>query len=394
MTRWSSSPSWADGSPVSVKRALIPAVILGCLSAGYLSLSTPVRERLASLFSVEHEIQVEVASVHQRTLRRTLTARGEILPVKETRINSNISGTVKEIPFAAGERITKGAVIATIEAGDLAERLAVQEVAVKEAAEEIKKSERESLAAEKHLSAMRDLFQKNFIARREVEIAEAAAATARAQKEAAEAQLAQRLSSSAQTRHVLSLTRITVPVAGLVSRRWVEAGARVTESTPLVSISQTETLKFFAEVKSADTKNIVAGTPGEIVVDGLPEKVFRGKVTRIQELANFSGDESSLEVELANPGNALTIGMAATVSLPLEDPRDGIFVPLSARVQTEAGPSHVFVLEEGKARRKEAVFGKPQGSEIEVLSGLQPGELVVAKGVERLRDGSRVLAVE
>ena len=126
----------------------------------------------------------------------------------------------------------------------------------------------------------------------------------------------------------------------------------------------------------------------------MPEKVFRGKVTQIQELANFSGDESSLEVELANPGNALTIGMAATVSLPLDDPREAIFVPLSARVKTEAGPSHVFVLEEGKARRKEAIFGKQQGSEIEVLSGLQPGELVVAKGVERLRDGSRVLAVE
>lgn len=377
-----------------MKRALIPAFVISSLSGAYLSLPGPVGEQLARLFSVEHEIRVEVARAEERAIGRTLSARGEILPVKETRINSTMSGIVKEIYFAGGERIAKGAVIATIEAGDLAERLAVQEMAIKGAEEEIKKAEKESLAAEKHLSAMRDLFQKNFIARREVEIAEAAAATARAQKEAAEAQLAQRLSVSAQTRYVLSFTKITAPVTGLVSRRWVEAGARVTESTPLVSISQTETLKFFAEVKSADTKNIVAGTPGEIVVDGLPEKVFRGKVTQIQELANFSGDESSLEVELANPGNALTIGMAATVSLPLDDPREAIFVPLSARVKTEAGPSHVFVLEEGKARRKEAVFGKPQGSEIEVLSGLQPGELVVAKGVERLRDGSRVLAVE
>jgi membrane fusion protein (multidrug efflux system) len=86
--------------------------------------------------------------------------------------------------------------------------------------------------------------------------------------------------------------------------------------------------------------------------------------------------------------------MAATVSLPLEEPRDGIFIPTSALVQTETGRGYVFVIEEGRARRKEAIFDKQQGSEIEVLSGLQPGELVVARGVERVRDGSRVLAVE
>jgi len=377
-----------------VKRTVIASFILAGLIFGYLSLSASIRERLAGLFSLDHEIRVEVARAHKRTLGRALTARGEILPIKETRVTSNLSGVIKEMRFAAGDRVTKGAVIATIESGDLADRLASQESATKDAEERIQKIEKQSLAAEKHLNAMRDLFQKNLIARREVEIAEAAVATARAQKEAAEAQLAQRVSASAQTRHVLGLTQITAPIAGFVSRRWVDPGARVSESAPLFSISQTEKLKVVAHVKSVDAEKISAGTTGQIRVDALADKLFRGKVTQVQELANFFGDESSLEIEIPNPSNALVIGMAATVSLPIEEQRDGIFIPLGALVETSAGPSHVFIIEEGKARRKEAVFGKQHGGEIEVLSGVHPGEAVVAKGVERLRDGSRVLPVQ
>jgi RND family efflux transporter MFP subunit len=377
-----------------VKRTAILSLVLAALMVGYFSLSHRGRQRLAGLFSLDHEIRVEVATAHKRALGRALTARGEILPLKETRVNSTISGIIKEMRFALGDRVASGAVVATIEAGDLAARLASQEAAIKEVEEQIKRIESQLLAAERQLSATRDLFQKNFIARREVEIAEAAAATARAQKEAAEAQLAQRMAVSAQTRQVLSLSRITAPVAGFVSRRWVEPGAVVSESTPLLSISQMEKVKVLARVKSVDAADIRAGTPSQIVADALPEKNFRGKVTQIQEVANFSGDESSLEIEVANSSNALKIGMTVTLSMPLEEQREGIFVPLGAVVQSAPGLNHIFVIEDGKARRKEAVFGKQQGGEIEVVSGLQAGEAVVAKGVERLRDGSRVLALE
>jgi membrane fusion protein, multidrug efflux system len=377
-----------------VKRTAILSLVLAALALGYFSLSHRGRERLAGLFSLDHEIRVEVATAHKRALGRALIARGEILPLKETRVNSPISGIIKEMRFAVGDRVASGAVVATIEAGDLAARLASQEAAIKDAEEQIKRSGSQLLAAERQLSATRDLFQKNFIPRREVEIAEAAAATARAEKEAAEAQLAHRMSVSAQTRQVLSLSRITAPVAGFVSRRWLEPGALVNESTPLLSISQMEKVKVLARVKSVDAADIGAGTPSQIVADALPEKSFRGKVTQIQEVANFSGDESSLEIEVPNSSNALKIGMTVTISMPLEEQREGIFVPLGAVVQSAPGLNHIFVIEGGKALRKEVVFGKQQGGEIEVLSGVQAGEAVVAKGVDRLRDGSRVLPVQ
>jgi membrane fusion protein (multidrug efflux system) len=276
----------------------------------------------------------------------------------------------------------------------LAERLATQEGAIQEAEARIETSESQLIAAEKQLRAVRDLLQKDLIARREVELAEAAVETARAQKEAAEAQLAQRIAVSAQTRQVLSLARISAPMTGFVSRRWAEPGARVAEATPLLSISQMEKLKILTHVKSADAENMRPGTAVQVVADGLPDKTFRGKITLVQELANFSGDESSVEIEVANPNNTLKIGMAASVLLPTEEPRHGIFVPPGALVQTRGREGYVFVVENGKARQRPIVFGAEYEKQIEVLSGLDPGEVVVVKGADRLRDGSRVLALE
>jgi RND family efflux transporter MFP subunit len=381
-------------SAALMKRFLALSILLLCLVLGYLSLAVPLRKRIAGLFSLDYEVAVEVVQAHKRALGRTLSARGELLALREVRINAPIPGTVKEMRFVVGDRVDTGAVIANIEPSDFAERLANQEAAVKEAEEQIENSETQLITAEKQLAAMRDLYQKNFIARRDVEMAEAAVITARVQKEALESRLAQRRSVTMQTRHILRPARITAPAGGFVSRRWAEPGTRVADAAPLLSIAHTETLKIVLNVKSADAQAIQPGTPAQVRVTELPDKVFRGRVMQVQELANFSGDESSIEIEMPNRNGELKTGTTATVSLPVGEHRDGIFVPKEALVQTQGQASQLFVLENGKARSRTVLPGEEHDSEIEVVSGIEPGEVVVVKGVERLRDGSRVLAVE
>jgi RND family efflux transporter MFP subunit len=377
-----------------VKYRLVLPLVVVCAVLGYLALFGSARERVARLFSLDHEIPVEVASAQRRALGRTVTARGELLPLREVRVSSIIPGTVKEIRFATGEKVARGAVVAVIEAADLGERLAAQEAAIKEAEAQLKKRESQLVDAEKQAGELRDLYQKNLIARRETELAEAAVQMAQAQKEAAEAQLAQHRSLAAQTRHVLGLMRVTAPVAGVVSRRWVEPGAAVNESSPLISISAVESLKMVAHVKSADTEELAPGAPTQVIVDEMPERVFRGKVKQIQELANFSGDESSVEIEVPNPNNALNAGMSASAALKLGDTREAIFIPVQALGQSRAREAHVFVVQNGKARRRPVVLGGEQDGEVEVVSGLERGDAVVISSLERLRDGSRVVAVQ
>jgi RND family efflux transporter MFP subunit len=248
-------------------------------------------------------------------------------------------------------------------------------------------------AAEKKFADARELYQKDLIARRETEQAEAAVKTARAQKEAAQAQLAQRLSMTAQTRHVLGLARVTAPMGGVVTRRWSEPGAPVAESAPILSVASMEALRIVVHLKSKDTEKIRPGTAAKVNVDASPGREFRGIVTQVQDLANFTGDELSVEIEVANPGGALKFGTPASVAFFAGERRDGLFVPKAALIQDQGSPS-VYVSEGGIARQRHVTPGEHRGGEIEVTSDIEPGNTMVVSGAERLTDGSRVRVVK
>jgi RND family efflux transporter MFP subunit len=376
-----------------VKRLLIPSLVLAGFFAGFLLVFASYRDRLSRLFSVDYEIPVQVRTAEKVSLAHTLTARGQLEPVKEVKIVTTVPGVVKEIRYMAGDKIAAGAVVAVVEVKELAERLSVQEGAIKEAEARVKSSEEQLAAAEKKFAEVRELYQKDLIARRETEQAETAVKMARAQKEAAQAQLAQRLSMSAQTRHVLGLARVSTPVSGVVTRRWSEPGAPVAENAPILSVASGETLRILVNLKSKDTEKIRPGTAAKIIVDASPERDLRGFVTQVHDLANFAGDELSVEVEVANPGGTLKFGMPASIAFLGGERRDGLFVPKAALIQGQRGPS-VYVSEGGIARLRHITPGGQRNGEIEVISGIEPGDAVVVSGTERLTDGGRVRVVK
>jgi HlyD family secretion protein len=373
-----------------VTRFLIPCLILAGLITGYLLVSAPFGDRLSGLFSLDYEIPVEVRKAEKSPVGNFVTAQGRLEPLKEIKISATIPGVLKEVRYAAGDKVAAGAVVAAIEAKDLAERLTVQEAAIKEAEAHLKKSESQLAAAEKQFASARDLYQKDFIARREMEQAETAVNTARLEKEAAQAHLAQRISMSAQTRHVLGLARITAPIGGVVTRRWAEPGAPVAEAAPILSVAPAETLRIVLNLKSSDAEKIRPATAALVKVDVSPEKDFRGFVKHVQEIANFTGDELSVEIEVANPGGVLKYGMPASVSFITGERRH---VPRTALIQGQ-GSTCVFINQGGRARQRNITPGKQQNGEIEVVSGLETGDMVVVSGAERLIDGSRVRVVK
>jgi membrane fusion protein (multidrug efflux system) len=128
-------------------------------------------------------------------------------------------------------------------------------------------------------------------------------------------------------------------------------------------------------------------------VDAFPQRDFRGKVTQVQEAANFTGDELSVEVELSNPDGALKFGMPARITFSVGERRAGIFVPKAAVIEAH-GNNYLYILTRGKARRRYVTLGEERDERIEVASGLQPGESVIMRPPDRLRNGTRARVVE
>ena len=100
-----------------------------------------------------------------------------------------------------------------------------------------------------------------------------------------------------------------------------------------------------------------------------------------------------VEILVPNPDHRLKPGMFARVRLVVAEHEDVAVIPDYALVQAEGQAPHVFVVNDRRARQRSVALGLTEGSVVEVVEGLQPGDLVVTRGQHLLKDDMQVEAV-
>jgi len=359
------------------------------LAIGYSALRSSNRDRLSGWFAPDVEIPVKVLRVKEVQLARVIDLDGELQPLNETEIISQLPGIVKEIRYKAGDTVKAGAVVATIQSKELMERLRANEAAVKEAEDDLREKEKGIGSAEKELAHARELVQRDLIARRAVDDAEAAANLARAEKEVAEAQLAQRKSMLAQARYLLNLTRLVAPFGGVVTRRWVEPGGSVSPSMAILSIADSDTMRVAVRLTAKDAALVHPGMAVRLRMAAFPGREFAGKLAQISTSSEATDKAATAEIHLPNPDGLLKPEMKAVLSLAVDETHPALLVPKGS-VSDFQGKNYLYTVAAGKAERKAVTKGLEQDNEIVITSGLEEGEFVIVAGLEKLRPGSRV----
>ena len=359
------------------------------LAIGYGGLRSSNRDRLSGWFAPDVEIPVKVLRVKEVQLARVIDLDGELQPLNETEIISQLPGIVKEIRYKAGDTVKAGAVVATIQSKELMERLRANEAAVKEAEDDLREKEKGIGSAEKELAHARELVQRDLIARRAVDDAEAAANLARAEKEVAEAQLAQRKSMLAQARYLLNLTRLVAPFGGVVTRRWVEPGGSVSPSMAILSIADSDTMRVAVRLTAKDAALVHPGMAVRLRMAAFPGREFAGKLAQISTSSEATDKAATAEIHLPNPDGLLKPEMKAVLSLAVDETHPALLVPKGS-VSDFQGKNYLYTVSAGKAERKAVTKGLEQDNEVVIISGLEEGEFVIVAGLEKLRPGSRV----
>jgi len=359
------------------------------LAIGYSALRSSNRDRLSGWFAPDVEIPVKVLRVKEVQLARVIDLDGELQPLNETEIISQLPGIVKEIRYKAGDTVKAGAVVATIQSKELMERLRANEAAVKEAEDDLREKEKGIGSAEKELAHARELVQRDLIARRAVDDAEAAATLARAEKEVAEAQLAQRKSMLAQARYLLNLTRLVAPFGGVVTRRWVEPGGSVSPSMAILSIADSDTMRVAVRLTAKDAALVHPGMAVRLRMAAFPGREFEGKLAQISTSSEATDKVATAEIHLPNPDGLLKPEMKAVLSLAVDETHPALLVPKGS-VSDFQGKNYLYTVSAGKAERKAVTKGLEQDNEVVIISGLEEGEFVIVAGLEKLRPGSRV----
>jgi len=359
------------------------------LAIGYSALRSSNRDRLSGWFAPDVEIPVKVLRVKEVQLARVIDLDGELQPLNETEIISQLPGIVKEIRYKAGDTVKAGAVVATIQSKELMERLRANEAAVKEAEDDLREKEKGIGSAEKELAHARELVQRDLIARRAVDDAEAAANLARAEKEVAEAQLAQRKSMLAQARYLLNLTRLVAPFGGVVTRRWVEPGGSVSPSMAILSIADSDTMRVAVRLTAKDAALVHPGMAVRLRMAAFPGREFAGKLAQISTSSEATDKAATAEIHLPNPDGLMKPEMKAVLSLAVDETHPALLVPKGS-VSDFQGKNYLYTVSAGKAERKAVTKGLEQDNEVVIISGLEEGEFVIVAGLEKLRPGSRV----
>jgi HlyD family secretion protein len=354
-------------------------------------------------------VPVETAVVDRGRVQVTVEEEGETLVHDRYSITAPVTGQLRRLTLRQGDAVSAGDALAQVEPAPLGTRAMEEARARLAAAIEAQRAARATLEraraasqqAERERERATQLVKDGLIAVEARERADLAAQTAARELDAANHNEKVAAYEVAQARAVVEPSRgnaaitLASPVAGCVLRIDDPSERVVAFGAPIMEIGDTSHLEVVADLLSNDAVRVSAGDTVEVhdwggdstlvaVVDVVEPSGF----TKISALG-VEEQRVNIRAMLANPPRQLGDRYRVMVRVVLWRGNGVLRIPRGAAIRT-GGEWHAFVIEGGRARGRTIRVGQQGSGFVEVLDGLQPGDVVVMSPDERVRDGVRV----
>lgn len=335
---------------------------------------------------------VSVGSAEARTgqVREEILITGSLKPKEQVDVTSKTTGRVEKLTFYVGDAVKKGEVIAQIEDSELRQqvRRAAASIEVVKATLAQRRAELANVRAD--LERSRQLMEAGLIPKQEYESKRTSFQVVQAQIQLTEAQGDQAQAELSELKIRQEQTRIVSPMDGLIAERFVDEGAIVSPSTPIVRLVNLSTMVTRANVPEREVSKLRVGNKAIVRVDAFGGEVFEGKVTRVSPVLDAATRSALVEVEIRNRGTGLKAEMFARVTLDLANFRQAVLIPREALVYRGQQPGVYVLGMDNKPMFRDIEPGIVQGDDVEVLANLSPGTRIVTKGASMLTDGVQV----
>lgn len=206
-----------------------------------------------------------------------------------------------------------------------------------------------------------------------------------AELEANEARLAQR-------RDTLAKTVLTAPFEGIVGLRNVSAGDFVSPGQDLVDIVAIKPIKVDFKVPEIYLRSVKTGQALDLIVDAFPGETFRGEVYAVAPQIDVQGRSLAIRASVPNPDGRLRPGLFSRVTLSLQQFDNAIQVPEEAIVP-QGSKQLVYRIVDGKAEIVPVKLGIRRNAMVQIVDGLEPGDVVITAGQIKVRPGAAVTAI-
>jgi membrane fusion protein, multidrug efflux system len=336
----------------------------------------------------------DLVLVVSKQVSRMADLPGEFLPFLSVSLHAKVPGYVERILVDRGSRVEGGQLLAELSAPEMASRIAEAESKVQVAEADRFQGEAQLAAAQSTYDRMRmaaetpgaiagnELIQ----AEKQVEAAKALVNSRQQASLAAEA-------SVKSEQDLQSYLRITAPFDGVVSERLVHPGALVGPGANpvLLTIQQISQLRLVVAVPEEYVGGIMEGAKVAFQVPAYPERTYSGTIARVSHALDKGTRTMAVELDVMNRDGSLAPGMYPTVKWPVRRARPALFVPRASVVTTT---ERIFVIrnKDGRAEWVDVRKGAADGDLTEVLGDLKPGDMVVRRANDEIREGTPLRA--
>jgi RND family efflux transporter MFP subunit len=301
-------------------------------------------------------------------------------------IGVRVAGRIDRYLVEEGDRVEEGDPLVELDARDY--------VAAVDRAEAARQQARATAALRaKQLARARELAREGVIAKDELDVRVAEAATAEAAVGLADAELQ-------QARVSLEYTTLRAPRRGVILAKQKEVGEIAVPggfagSGDLIRMANLDDLRGQVDVTESELGKIRLGQRAEVVPDAYPDRRYRAHVVKLYPQVDRQKGTLRVEVQIEQPDDFLWPDMSARITflepLAAPDGRTGVLVPRSA-VRGTPGEPYAWVVRDGRVHRVGLGVGKDFGDQVQVVSGLDGGETVVTGDAPALAEGQAVTA--
>jgi HlyD family secretion protein len=310
----------------------------------------------------EQPVTYITTAVERGSITRLVVATGTVNPVTTVQVGTYVSGPIRELFADFNSAVKKGQRVAQIDPRPFLVKVKQAEANLTTARAQVEKDRADLVFKQRALKRARELFERNLVAKQEVEAAERDVDQAQAQFHLDQARVEQNGAALEEARVNLGYTDIVSPVDGVIVSRNVNVGQTVaaTFQTPvLFQIAQDLTkMQVNTNVSESDIGLVAEGQQAFFLVDAYPERKFWGAVTQVRNAPQIVQNVVTYDVVVAvgNADLALKPGMTASLSIVTAQREGVVKIPLAAlRFRP---PSQK---KEGDALRKGANGARPQG---------------------------------
>lgn len=404
------SPSRSRVRPLVIFFAVVALFVLAAVVVGLLPRLRREQTLQASVEAVREQLPVvNVTAVRLSPANAPLELPGDLQALVEAPIFARADGYIIKRYLDLGDTVKTGQALADIETPELDQQimqaramlsnskstLVELQAALTLATANLKLAERTAerwAQLEKQgVISHQDADEKNSnldVRRAEVEAARSKIASARDLEAASDANLR-------RLQQLKGFAHVTSPISGIITSRLVDVGTLITSGNggparELFRVADTTTMRIFVNVPQAYAGSIHKGEKAEVRIQEFPGQVFPAEVARFAHEVDAASRSMLAVLLVPNPRGILYPGTYAQVRFATAQPRGAMLIPGDAMILGSNGTRVASVDSADRIHLRNIQVGTDFGGEVEVLSGLVPGELVVRNPTDVVRDGVQV----